>query len=119
MFLGGASYNNGVLPFKRYILGEAYTSSGQAAESRTGATRSGERPLPPWCAAEPASVPHWETGPLRTSFASSNPAAHDGTVPEIALPNITGGVQNLNEPGVLTCTCQIGPALPDGSLSRF
>ncbi len=31
MLLGGASYNNGVLPFKRYILGEAYTSSGQAA----------------------------------------------------------------------------------------
>src|SRR5882672_7103245 len=31
MFFGGASYNNGVLPFKRYILGESYTSSGQAA----------------------------------------------------------------------------------------
>jgi len=26
MFFGGASYNNGVLPFKRYILGEAFTS---------------------------------------------------------------------------------------------
>ena len=31
MFWGGASYNNGLLPFKNYILGEAYTSQGQAA----------------------------------------------------------------------------------------
>ena len=31
MFLGGASYNNGVLPYKRYILGESYTPTGDAA----------------------------------------------------------------------------------------
>ena len=31
MFWGGAAYNNGLLPFKNYILGEAYTRDGRAA----------------------------------------------------------------------------------------
>ena len=31
MLWGGASYNNGILPFKNYILGEAYTRSGETA----------------------------------------------------------------------------------------
>jgi hypothetical protein len=31
MLWGGAAYNNGILPFKRYILGEAYTREGQGA----------------------------------------------------------------------------------------
>ena len=31
MFWGGAAYNNGILPFKHYILGEAYTREGEPA----------------------------------------------------------------------------------------
>ena len=31
MLWGGASYNNGILPFKRYVLGEAYTDKGEPA----------------------------------------------------------------------------------------
>ena len=31
MFWGGAAYNNGLLPFKNYLLGEAYTRDGSAA----------------------------------------------------------------------------------------
>ena len=31
MFWGAAAYNNGILPFKRTILGEAYTAEGQGA----------------------------------------------------------------------------------------
>ena len=31
MFWGGAAYNNGLLPFKSYVLGEAYTRDGRAA----------------------------------------------------------------------------------------
>ncbi|HQY48517.1 MAG TPA: hypothetical protein PLE38_16255, partial [Usitatibacteraceae bacterium] len=31
MLWGGAAYNNGILPFKRYILGEAYTREGVGA----------------------------------------------------------------------------------------
>ena len=42
MLWGGASYNNGILPFKRYILGEAYTRDGQPA--------SVTNPVPPTAA---------------------------------------------------------------------
>ena len=31
MLWGGAAYNNGILPFKHYILGEAYTREGEPA----------------------------------------------------------------------------------------
>jgi len=31
MLWGGAAYNNGILPFKRYVLGEAYTREGEPA----------------------------------------------------------------------------------------
>jgi hypothetical protein len=32
MLWGGASYNNGILPFKNYVIGEAYTRDGQPAQ---------------------------------------------------------------------------------------
>jgi hypothetical protein len=32
MLWGGAAYNNGILPFKNYILGEAYTREGEPAK---------------------------------------------------------------------------------------
>ena len=31
MLWGGAAYNNGILPYKRYILGESYTREGEGA----------------------------------------------------------------------------------------
>ena len=34
MLWGGAAYNNGILPFKRYVLGEAYTRDGAAGDGR-------------------------------------------------------------------------------------
>ena len=33
MLIGGAAYNNGILPFKNYIIGEAYTRRGEAAST--------------------------------------------------------------------------------------
>ena len=32
MLWGGAAYNNGILPFKNYILGESYTRDGEASK---------------------------------------------------------------------------------------
>ena len=34
MLWGGASYNNGILPYKNYLLGEAYTREGRAGQGR-------------------------------------------------------------------------------------
>src|SRR3546814_16112100 len=32
MLFGGAAYNNGIVPFKNYIFGEAYTREGEPAK---------------------------------------------------------------------------------------
>ena len=102
MFWGGASYNNGVLPFKNYLLGEAYTSDGKAA-SLTGppladedAARTlhgvlpGLQPLPKWESVKPADV-------FRVFERGGRIAGN--RFPETALPNASGGLQQLNEPG--------------------
>ena len=39
MFLGGAAYNNGILPYKNDILGEAYTAQRPAGEDRSRPAR--------------------------------------------------------------------------------
>ena len=44
MLWGGAAYNNGILPFKNYLLGEAYTREGKPAGLR--ARRSRRRSSP-------------------------------------------------------------------------
>ncbi len=66
MLWGGASYNNGIVPFKRYILGEAYTRDGQPAAIRANfeVTRAQSDmgvmqmalPLPAWETVPPADV---------------------------------------------------------------
>ena len=64
MLWGGASYNNGILPFKNYILGEGYTEDGEPArieafgEITAAQARKGMLPalwpLPAWETIEPA-----------------------------------------------------------------
>jgi len=112
MLWGGATYNNGILPFKNYMLGEAYTRSGDPATvSGIGAVIStpgdGEDgaltpeqeargvlaqlyPLPTWHVIPPADVFRvFERGgrTINSQF------------PEIGLPNPTGLIQRLEEPG--------------------
>ena len=100
MFWGGAAYNNGLLPFKNYILGEAYTREGEAAilegAPATAADRAAhgiiERlyPLPRWQNLEPADIFRvFEDGGRNLS----------NLFPETGLPNATGQIQRLEEPG--------------------
>ena len=102
MFLGGASYNNGVLPFKNYVLGEAYTPNGEAAsllgpelpDTEAARTEHGVLPqllpMPKWESVQPADIFRvFERGGRITG----------NRFPEIALPNAAGGLQQLNEPG--------------------
>jgi hypothetical protein len=102
MFFGGASYNNGILPFKRYILGEAYTPDGRAAgidgpklpDAQAALAQHGVLPhLGP--------VPEWETAPTPDIFRVFEPGGRitGNRFPEIALPNAGAGLQTLNEPG--------------------
>ncbi|MFC0102911.1 hypothetical protein [Sphingopyxis terrae] len=120
MLWGGAAYNNGIVPYKNYIFGEAYTRDGKAAcilspssrltkeeyaeackpefgfdkiltdaEKKRGALAK-MYPLPRWSVIPPGDVFRvFERGGrnINTQFA------------EIGLPNPTGSIQRLEEPG--------------------
>ncbi len=101
MFWGGASYNNGVLPFKNYTLGESYTRDGEPA-SISGPTLADPEgaqtahgvvpslgPLPPWESVRPAD---------RFRVFEPGGRVAGNLFPETGLPNL-GGLQLLNEPG--------------------
>jgi hypothetical protein len=104
MLWGGAAYNNGILPYKSYILGEAYSAKGEparvlspghppgevsAAQKARGAL-PGLYPLPTWQVTPPAdNFRVFERGgrTIGTQF------------PEIGLPDASGELQKLEEPG--------------------
>ncbi|WAT16831.1 hypothetical protein OZN62_07705 [Aurantiacibacter sp. MUD11] len=104
MLWGGAAYNNGILPFKNYVVGEAYTREGEAAvilspgepfgtvtpEQQARGALGALYPLPTWQVVPPADVFRvFERGgrTINSQF------------PEIGIPNPTGQVQRLEEPG--------------------
>ncbi|WP_420810144.1 hypothetical protein [Erythrobacter colymbi] len=105
MLWGGASYNNGILPYKNYLLGEAYTRDGKPAKiTSPGAGPGGKLsedqvargvlaemyPLPTWHVVPPGDIFRvFERGGrnINTQFA------------EVGLPNPTGQIQRLEEPG--------------------
>ena len=100
MLWGGAAYNNGILPFKRYILGEAYTQDGRPArivspgpltpEARRRGVLEALYPLPTWHVVPPADVFRvFERGGRNIN----------SNFPEIGLPNVLGQIQRLEEPG--------------------
>ena len=104
MLWGGASYNNGILPYKNYILGEAYTHDGQPARILSPGTPPGT--VTPQQAARGAlpmlsPLPTWEVVPPADNFRVFERGGRNiGTqFPEIGLPNAIGQVQRLEEPG--------------------
>jgi hypothetical protein len=100
MLWGGAAYNNGILPFKRYILGEAYTRDGQGAQLLAPIKPTEEMtqssilpvlyPLPAWETIKPADVFRvFEGGGRNIS----------NLFPEVGLPNALGQLQRIEKPG--------------------
>ena len=104
MLWGGAAYNNGILPYKSYIGGEAYTRHGEPAKilspgSPPGTITDAQKkrgalavlyPLPMWTVVPPGDVFRvFERGGrnVNTQFA------------EVGLPNPSGSIQKLEEPG--------------------
>ncbi|AGH48022.1 LVIVD repeat protein precursor [Sphingomonas sp. MM-1] len=104
MLWGGAAYNNGILPYKNYMFGEAYTQKGEPAQVKSPGSPPGTvtdaqanrgalatlYPLPTWHVVPPGDVFRvFERGGrnIGTQF------------PEIGLPNIGGTIQRLEEPG--------------------
>lgn len=104
MLWGGASYNNGIVPFKNYVFGEAYTRDGEpakivspgdppgtvTAEQKARGALPALYPLPSWHVVPPADIFRvFERGGrnINTGFA------------EVGLPNSLGSIQRLEEPG--------------------
>lgn len=104
MLFGGASYNNGIAPFKNYVFGESYTQDGKPGVLLSPGSPAGTvtpeqqargalpklLPLPRWQVLKPADIFRvFERGGrnIGTQF------------PEIGLPDATGELQRLDEPG--------------------
>jgi hypothetical protein len=100
MLWGGASYNNGILPFKNYILGEGYTADGEAAivsgsnVSDADALKYGIlpqlHPLPTWESVKPGDI-------FRVFERGGRNILN--LFPETGIPNSLGQIQRLEEPG--------------------
>ncbi len=101
MFWGGAAYNNGLLPFKNYLLGEAYTRDGEAAIVEGAPASAAEQrrsrhhrhrlyPLPRWENLKPADIFRvFEDGGRNIS----------NLFPETGPAECRGQIQRLEEPG--------------------
>ena len=100
MLWGGAAYNNGILPYKQYILGEAYTREGEGAKLVAPIAPTQDmidrgilpalNPLPAWETVKPADVFRvFEGGGRNIS----------NLFPEVGLPNALGQLQRIEKPG--------------------
>lgn len=100
MLWGGAAYNNGILPYKRYILGEAYDREGRPVIIHN--------PVPVTPAMEKRGIlpklhplPAWEVIPPADVFRVFERGGRNigNLFPETGLPNALGQLQRLEEPG--------------------
>jgi len=104
MFWGGATYNNGILPFKQYLFGESYTSDGEPAilkgpvlDAVLAAQLQDENGILP----QLLPLPAWESTKPGDVFRVFERGGRNiiNLFPETAIPNALGLVQRLEEPG--------------------
>ncbi len=100
MLWGGASYNNGILPYKNYILGEGYTPDGEPARI-TGSQLPPEVALKYGVRPELFPLPMWESVKPGDIFRVFEDGGRNITTlfPETGVPNVLGMIQRLEEPG--------------------
>jgi hypothetical protein len=100
MFWGGATYNNGLLPYKNYGLGESYTRDGHAAIIE-GPPLDPEEASKHGVIAKLVPLPRWENLPPADIFRVFERGGRNigNTFPETGLPNVSGLLEKLEEPG--------------------
>ena len=105
MFWAAAAYNNGILPFKTPMLGEAYTRTGEPAKLVSPFTTSDgiltEQQKKKGALAELYPLPTWQVMPPGDIFRVFERGGRTiGTqFPEIGLPSPSGSIQRLEEDG--------------------
>ncbi|NND68574.1 MAG: hypothetical protein HKN19_13385 [Halioglobus sp.] len=100
MLWGGAAYNNGILPFKRYILGEAYNREG-VGTSLVNPIEPTEEMIKAGILPQIFPLPAWETihpGDIFRVFERGGRNISN-LFPETGLPNALGLLQRIEEPG--------------------
>jgi hypothetical protein len=100
MLFGGASYNNGILPYKRYLLGESYTREGEAA-TILGPVKPDANMQSKGVLEKLYPLPSWETTPPGDVFRVFERGGRNlaNLFAETALPQPVGTIQRLEEPG--------------------
>ncbi|MEM7363766.1 MAG: hypothetical protein AAF525_07060, partial [Pseudomonadota bacterium] len=102
MLFGAASYANGILPNKRYVLGEGYSRDGEALVIEGPVS---EDPDVLWqdkgILPSLLPLPRWETVPPGDIFRvfESGGRNKGNLFPETGLPNVHGDAQLLEFPG--------------------
>lgn len=101
MLWGGAAYNNGILPFKRYALGEVYTKDSKPGLLKNPIVPSDELTAQKGILPSLAPMPAWETIPPGDIFRVFERGGKviNSIFPEVGLPNVLGQIQRLDEPG--------------------
>jgi hypothetical protein len=104
MLWGGAAYNNGIVPLKNYVLGEAYTREGEPAKIVSPGDPPGtltEAQRARGALAELYPLPTWQVIPPGDVFRVFERGGRNigSQFAEIGLPNPTGSIQRLEEPG--------------------
>src|SRR5690606_30244043 len=92
MLWGGAAYNNGILPYKNYVLGEAYTRDGEGARVLSPGDPPGtltEAQKARGALAELYPLPTWQVVPPGDVFRVFERGGRNINTqfPEIGLPN--------------------------------
>ncbi len=100
MLWGGASYNNGILPHKHYILGESYSREGEAT-TLLGPVVPDEDMKAKGVIEQLYPMPTWQTTPPGDVFRVFERGGRNivNLFPETAVPNVVGTIQRLEEPG--------------------
>jgi len=104
MLWGGAAYNNGILPYKNYLFGEAFTRDGEPAKVVSPGNPPGtltEKQKDRGALAELYPLPTWHVIPPGDVFRVFERGGRtiNPTFAEVGLPNPTGSIQRLDEPG--------------------
>ena len=101
MFWGAAAYNNGILPYKHSILGEAYTKDALPAATDSKIQSLDKNMEAHGILPKVSPMPSWETTPVADIFRVFERGGRNiGTLfPEIGLPDESGKIQRLEEPG--------------------
>jgi len=101
MFWGAAAYNNGILPYKHSILGEAYTREGKPAAVDSGLAELTPEMHKRGILPKINPMPAWETVPPGDIFRVFERGGRNinTTFPEIGIPSEVGALQKLEEPG--------------------